>query len=133
MTSKGVTDLIHKLPPRERQLFEALYMLKRATAVELQDALEDAPSNSAIRVMLRRLEEKGFVTHREQDGRFVYSPAVPEQRLRQSALKRFVDTYFGGSSIGAAAALIGMSEKADPQELRDLERLIEKVLKEDKE
>jgi predicted transcriptional regulator len=124
--------LIEKLPPRERQLFEALYSMKQATAAELQSALEDAPSNSAVRVMLRRLEAKGFVAHREEDGRFIYSPAVPEKRIRQSALQRFVETYFGGSPVDAAAALIGMSEKVDPGELQELERMIAKVRQEEK-
>ena len=123
--------MIDKLPARERQLFEALYSMKRATAVELQDALEDAPSNSAVRVMLRRLEAKGFVTHREEDGRFIYSPAVPERRIKQTALRRFVETYFGGSPMGAAAALVGMSEKVDPEELRRLEEMIAKVKREE--
>lgn len=123
--------LIDKLPPRERELFETLYSLKEATAAELQNALADPLSNSAVRVMLRRLEAKGFVIHREENGRFVYSPALPEKRLQQSALQRFVETYFGGSPLGAAAALIGMSEKVDPEELRRLEQMISKVREEE--
>ena len=124
--------MIDKLPPRERELFEALYAMGRATAAELESALEDAPSNSAIRVMLRRLEAKGFVTHREENGRFVYAPAIPEQRIRQSALKRFVETYFGGSPVDAAAALIGMSQKVDAQELGELQRLIAEARREER-
>ncbi len=123
--------MIDKLPARERQLFEALYAMKSASAADLQAALDDAPSNSAVRVMLRRLEAKGFVTHREEDGRFIYSPALPEKGLKQSALKRFVETYFAGSPLGAAAALIGMSEKVDPDELRQLEQMIAKVREEE--
>lgn len=122
--------MIDKLPPRERQLFEALYSLKRATAAELQNALEDAPGNSAVRVMLRRLEAKGFVTHREEDGRFVYSPAVPDKRIRQSAVQRFVETYFGGSPLGAATALLGMSEDVSPAEIEKMEAMLAKVRKE---
>lgn len=124
--------MIEKLPPRERQLFEALYSLKHATAAELQNALDDPPSNSAVRVMLRRLERKGFVAHREEEGRFIYSPAVPEKRIKQSALQRFVETYFGGSPVDAAAALIGMSEKASREELDELEQMIAKVRREER-
>ena len=122
--------MIDKLPPRERELFEALYGLGHASAADLQDALQDAPSNSAVRVMLRRLEAKGFVTHREQDGKFVYSPAIPESRIRQPALKRFVETFFNGSPLGAATALLGMSEKASPAEIEKLEAMLAKVRKE---
>lgn len=123
--------MIDKLPARERQLFETLYAMKQATAAELQQALEDAPSNSAVRMMLRRLEAKGFVSHREEDGRFVYSPAVPEKRMKRTALQRFVETYFGGSPVGAATALIGMSDKVDPDELRELEKMIARVKREE--
>jgi len=123
--------VIDKLPPRERELFEALYGLGRASAAELQEAIENPPSNSAVRVMLRRLEAKGFVTHREEDGRYVYAPAIPEKRLKQTAVQRFVETYFGGSPLGAAAALIGMSDKVDPDELRQLEAMIAKVKREE--
>lgn len=123
--------MIEKLPPRERELFEALYTLGTATAAELEEALDQAPSNSAIRVMLRRLEKKGFVSHREEAGRYIYSPAVPESRIRQSAVKRFVETYFGGSPLGAAAALIGMSQKVSAEELNQLEQLIAKARQED--
>ena len=122
--------MIDKLPPRERELFEALYALGHATAAELQEALEDAPSNSAVRVMLRRLEAKGFVTHREDNGRFIYAPALPESRIKQPALKRFVETYFGGSPLGAATALLGMSGKASPAEIEKLEAMLAKVRKE---
>jgi predicted transcriptional regulator len=124
--------VIEKLPPRERELFEALYGLKEATAAELQAALDDPPSNSAVRIMLRRLEEKGFVTHREEQGRYVYAPAVPENRMKQSAVRRLVEVYFGGSPLGAATALVGMSDKVDEEELRQLEAMIARVRKEDK-
>lgn len=123
--------MIDKLSARERQLFEALYAAKEATAAQLRDALDDAPGNSAVRVMLRRLEAKGFITHREAGGRFIYAPSIPEKRIEQSALQRFVETYFGGSAIGAAAALVGMTEKVDPEELHELEQVIAKVRREE--
>jgi predicted transcriptional regulator len=122
--------LIEKLPPRERELFERLYNSGEATASELQDSLEGNLSNSAVRVMLRRLEAKGFVTHREEGGKFIYSPAMPESRIRQSALQRFVETFFNGSPLGAATALLGMSDKVSPAEIEKLEAMLAKVRKE---
>ena len=123
--------MIDKLPPRERQLFEALYALGEATATELQDALEAAPSNSAVRVMLSRLEKKGVITHRSENNRFIYAPAMSEPKIQRSAVHRFVQTYFKGSPVGAAAALIGMSEKVSSEELDHLEQLIAKVRQEE--
>ena len=116
--------MIEKLPPRERELFEALYRLGEATAAELQQELEGRPGNSAVRVMLRRLEQKGVIIHRERDGRFIYSPALPKGRIKQSAARRFVRTYFGGSAINAATALLGMSDGLDEADLDALARLV---------
>ena len=125
--------MIEKLPPRERQLFEALCARGEASASELERMLADPPSNSAIRIMLSRLEKKGFVTRRRVDQKFVYAVAMPARKVRQNALRHLIDTFFGGSPAGAAAALIGMSEKVDPAELDRLEELIARARQEESE
>ena len=122
--------MIDKLPPREREVFDALYALGEATAADVQESLDDAPSNSAIRVMLSRLEKKGVIRHRVENNRFVYAPAVAAPKIQRSAVQRFVQTYFKGSPVGAAAALIGMSEKVSSEELDQLEQLIAKARQE---
>jgi predicted transcriptional regulator len=122
--------LIEKLPPRERQLFDTLYAHGEASAAELQGLIPDPPSNSAIRAMLSRLEKKGVVTHRMVDQKYVYSTAVPERKVKQSALSHLIQTFFNGSPAGAASALLGMTDKIEPQELDELEQLIAKARKE---
>lgn len=122
--------MIDKLPPRERQVFDALFTRGEATAAELCAAMDDPPSNSATRIMLSRLERKGFVTHRVEEGKYVYSPALPEPAVKQTAVRQFIDTFFRGSPIGAAAALIGMSERIADEELEQLEAAIAKARKE---
>ena len=123
--------MIEKLPPRERQVFDALYAKGEATAAALQASMADPPSNSAIRIMLSRLEKKGFVTHRVEDQRYVYTTALPERHVRQNAVRHFVQTFFGGSPVGAAAALSGRSEALGPEELDQLEAAIAKARRED--
>ena len=120
--------MFEKLPPRERELFEALCARGEATDAELEAAIADPPSNSAIRAMLSRMEKKGFVTHRVVDQKYVYRSAVPEQNLKQSALRRIIQTF--GSPVGAATALLGMSERIEAHELDELEALIAKARKE---
>jgi len=122
--------LIDRLPPRERQVFDALYARGEASAAELCASMEDPPSNSAARIMLSRLERKGFVTHRLEDGKFVYAPAVPEPAVKQTAVRQFIHTFFRGSPIGAAAALIGMTEKIEEEDLQQLEAAIAKAREE---
>lgn len=122
--------MLERLPPRERQVFDALFVRREATAAELCEALEDPPSNSAMRIMLSRLEKKGLVSHRREGQAYIYAPAVPDRSIRQNAVRHFIRTFFGGSPVGAATALIGMSEKIDPQELDQLEQAIAKARKE---
>jgi predicted transcriptional regulator len=74
--------------------------------------------------MLTRLEAKGFVKRRNSEKGFLYAPSVPETAASQSALKQLVRTFFNGSPVGAASALLGMSEKIEDEELDELERLI---------
>jgi predicted transcriptional regulator len=126
--------MLDKLPPRERQVVDFLYANGQATAAEICDALPDAPGNSAIRVMLGRLETKGVVRRLSSVGRsFVYAPAVPEAAAKQSALTQVVRTFFNGSPLSAATALLGMSEKADPAEIEKLKQLLAKAREKERE
>jgi predicted transcriptional regulator len=116
--------MLDSLPPRERQIVNTLYLRGEATVSEVCDALPDPLSASAVRAMLTRLTAKGFVRRRDTERGFVYAPAVPEAKAKHSALNQVVKVFFGGSTLGAASALLGMSSKLDDTELDELERLI---------
>jgi predicted transcriptional regulator len=122
--------LIEKLPPRERQVFEAVLALGRATVADIETRLPDPPSGSALRAMLARLEEKGFVRHEAAGRKNVYAPAVAETATRKSVLRQVVGAFFNNSPGTAAVALLGMEEKIEPEELDELERLIRKARQE---
>ena len=119
------------LSRRERQIMDALYVSGRATAQEVLDALPDPPSYSAVRALLRVLEDKGHVRH-EQDGpRYVFVPVVARETARRSALRRVLETVFDGSTEQAVAALLDLKPgKLDAAELDRLVKLIEKARKE---
>jgi predicted transcriptional regulator len=121
--------MLDSLPPRERQIVDILYLRGEATVAEVGDALPDPLSASAVRAMLTRLTSKGFVHRRETERGFVYAPAVPEAKAKQSALGQVVRVFFGGSAAGAASALLGMSDKLNDAELDELERLIAEARK----
>ena len=125
-----------KQPPlsrRERQLMEIVYRLGSATSAEVLEMLPDPPSYSAVRALLRILEEKGHLTHRHDGPRYVYSPVVPRTAARQSALRSLVKTFFDGSATQAVAALLDMSEsRISGDEADQLARLIEKAKREGK-
>jgi len=107
---------------------DVLYARGSATAADIREALPDAPSYSAVRALLRILEEKGHVRHEQQGPRYVYSPQVSRDRARRSALKRLVSTFFGGSAVQAAAALIG-SETLSRDEVARLSAVLERARK----
>src|SRR5579875_3392984 len=99
----------HKLSRRERQIMDLLYRLGRATAAEIHQRLPDPPSYSAVRAMLRVLEEKKHIRHEEKDLRYVFSPVVPREKARRSAVRHMLDTFFEGSPEQAVAALLDVS------------------------
>jgi predicted transcriptional regulator len=115
----------HELSRRERQIIDILYAQGRATAAEVQAALPDPPSYSAVRAMLRILEEKGHV-HHEQDGpRYVFLPTIARDNAKRSALRHMLRTFFDGSAEQAISALLDdASTKLSDVELDRLARLI---------
>ena len=96
----------HKLSRRERQIMDVLYQRQQAAVAEIRDALPDAPSYSAVRALLRILEEKGHVQHEAKDLRYVYFPTAPRKRAGQRALRHVVETFFDGSAAQAVATLL---------------------------
>lgn len=121
--------MLEKLPPRERQIVDLLYADGAKTVAEVCDTLPDQLSASAVRAMLTRLEAKGYVRRQPSDRGFVYEPAVPESKAKQSALSQLVKTFFNGSPAGAASALLGMSGKLKDEELDELERMVAEARK----
>ena len=122
--------MIDKLPPRERQLVEALLALREATVADLQRRMPDAPGPSAMRAMLTRLERKGFVSHRAVDHQNIYAARVPAAAARKSALSQLVRTFFDGSPAAAATALLGMQKELSAEQLDELEALIRRAREE---
>jgi predicted transcriptional regulator len=116
------------LSRRERQIIDILYAQGRATAADVQNALPEPPSYSAVRAMLRILEEKGHVKH-EQDGpRYVYVPTVGRDNAQRSALHHMLKTFFDGSAEQAISALLDESStRLSDAELDRLARLIDQA------
>lgn len=112
------------LSRRERQIMDIVYRRGEATAAQILAGMSDPPSYSAIRALLRILVDKKHLRHREDGPRYVYSPTVPRQKARARALAQVVNTFFDGSALQAASALLGSSQrrltKAELEELRAL-------------
>ena len=118
------------LSRRERQIMDILYQHGRATTAEVLRGLPNAPSYSAVRAMLRILEEKSHVKHEEESLRYVYLPTVPRAKAKRSALKHVLRTFFDGSVEQVAVALLdGSTAKLTNAELARLEQMIKQARK----
>jgi predicted transcriptional regulator len=122
-------DMLSKLPPRERQIVDILYQNGALTVADICDALPVQLSGSAVRAMLKRLEDKGFVQRSDSDRGFLYSPVLSDTVAKKSALSEIVRVFFNGSPASAASALLGMSDKLKENELDQLEEMIARARK----
>jgi len=119
------------LTRREREIMDILYRLGRATAHEVLEKLADPPSYSAVRALLRLLEERGHLKHTQDGTRYVYAPVTSRNDARRSALAHVVRTFFDGSVEDAVTTLVESSRgKLGEAELERLQRLIQQAKKE---
>ena len=118
---------LNELSRRERQIMDILLREGQATASEVQTAMADAPSYSAVRALLRVLEDKGHARH-EQDGpRYIYKPVIARERAKRSAMKHLLHTFFEGSHEQAVAALLDeASTSLSDSELDRLAQVIDR-------
>ncbi|HWT11547.1 MAG TPA: BlaI/MecI/CopY family transcriptional regulator [Allosphingosinicella sp.] len=117
--------MIDSLPRREREIFELLCSAGEATAADLRSAMTDPPSYSAVRTLLARLEARALVRHRAVDQTYVYKSVPQPAKVRESALKQMVKTFFDGSAASAATALLRLTQSLSPAEAAALQRAIE--------
>jgi BlaI family penicillinase repressor len=121
------------LSRRERQIMDILYRAGKASASDVLNAMPDPPSYSAVRAMLRVLEEKGHVNHKEEGLKYVYAPVVARDKAKRSAVKHVMETFFNGSAEQIVAALLDVSStRLTRDELDRMAEMIEKAKKEGK-
>ena len=109
---------------------DVLYRKGSATAAEVLESIPDPPSYSAVRALLRILEEKGHIKHEEKEGKYVFVPTVTRDKAKRSAVRHLVQTFFDGSREQAVAALLDQSSsKLTDSELDRLQELIDKARK----
>ena len=116
--------MIEQLPRREREIFEIL-CAGEATASQVREAMARPPSHSAVRTLLARLEARGLVSHRSEGQTYIYRSVPQPAKVRETALRQMVRTFFDGSAASAATALLGLSRELKPEELEALQAAID--------
>ena len=121
------------LSRRERQIMDILYQRGKSSASEVLEAMPDPPGYSAVRAMLRVLEEKGHVRHQAEGLKYVYVPTVARDKAKRSAVKHLLDTFFKDAPEQAVAALLDVSStRLTRAELDRMAEMIEKAKREGK-
>ena len=119
---------LNQLSRRERQIMDVIYSRGTATAAEVREALPDPPGYSAVRALLKVLEEKGVAQHRQDGPRYIYTATVKRDRVKASALKHLMQTFFDNSAEKVVSALIDVSgAQLSDEEYRRLSVLIEEA------
>ncbi len=122
---------IKELTRRERQIMEIIYRMGNATAVDVMNNLPGRAVNATVRTMLAVLEEKGYLKHERDKGRYIYSPTIPLKSARRSALDHVMETFFKGAEGSAVVSILKKSEsKLSEDEVKAILDLIEKSKKE---
>ena len=118
------------LSRREREIMDIVYERGRATVNDVMERLDNAPSYSAVRALMRILEEKGALRHEQEGQRYVFLPTMPREKAKRSALKRVLNVFFDNSTEAAVATLLDISHtKLTDEEWERLKALVEEAKK----
>jgi predicted transcriptional regulator len=114
-----------RLGAREREILESLFARSDASVADVRDSLGNPPSYSAVRGMLALLEQKGYVRHRRDGLRYLYSSTINTSTAQDTALKKLLETFFGGSPTKAVAALLDLpQDKHDEMTIKELRQAV---------
>jgi predicted transcriptional regulator len=122
-----------RLTRREREIMNAIFALgNRASAEDIRGRLTSPPSDSSVRVMLTRLENKGCLRHQQDGLRYLYSATISPAAAKRSALQQYLQTFFGGSLRQMMTALV-REGSWDDDDLESLRAEIDRARKERKQ
>jgi len=124
----GPSRPVHQLGARERQILDALFRLEEGSVADVRAELPDPPSYSSVRTMIRLLETKGFLKHRERGAKYIYRPTQSGQAASKSAVVHVLKTFFHGSPSAALAAILDVSsDRLTEEDLARMKQLIERA------
>ncbi|MBS0265004.1 MAG: BlaI/MecI/CopY family transcriptional regulator [Planctomycetes bacterium] len=136
--TQGVVAVVRKFPGtglarREQQIMNVLHQLGEASVADVLARLDDPPSYSAVRTMIRHLEAKGLLRHRQEGKRYLYRATQSRESASRSALRKLLDVFFAGSASDAVATILDIQgQKLSSEELARIETLVRKARAEGK-
>ena len=119
-------NMFKDLSRREREIMDIVYELGEANVSDVCGRMEDDPGYDSVRITLGILAKKGYLAHRRENRKYIYTPVVPRKRASQSAAKNLMRTFFNDSPKKAIMAMIDMSSSAMTlEELNEIASYIE--------
>ncbi|MCL2117657.1 MAG: BlaI/MecI/CopY family transcriptional regulator [Planctomycetaceae bacterium] len=116
---------LEALAPRERQVMEAVYRFEEATVSDVRGVIPDPPTYNTIRAILNTLSDKGYLTFRQQKGRYLYSPVASKTKTQKHLVRNLVETLFGGNVTEVVATLLDVAgDQLTEDDYRRLQTLI---------
>ena len=105
----------------ENTVMQVIWSEGPCSADRVRQALADkkALKDSTVRTILRRLEEKGFVTHEAEGRAYVYRHLIAPESAAARAVRQIIDRFCGGSVEGLLMGLVG-DRVLDARELKEL-------------
>lgn len=126
-------SLLDSLSKRERQIMDIIFRHGKANVQVIMDEIQEDLSNSTIRTILRILVNKNILNYEKDGTKFVYSPILKKEKVKKSLLNNIVTTFFENSPYLAVTTMINEnSETMSEKELDELEKMIQKLKKENK-
>jgi predicted transcriptional regulator len=120
-----------QLGRREREILDIVFRLEEASVGQVVEQMAEPPAYDSVRTMLRLLERKGFVKHRQDGTKYVYRPTQSRTTARKSALAHLMKTFFENSVADTMAAALDLkSDDLSEEELARLQTLIDKARRE---
>ena len=116
--------LQNELSKRERQIMDVVYRRNSASVKEVLEEIPSPPSYSAVRALINVLEGKGFLKHKKEGKKYIYSPIIPHKKAMSSAIKQLLRTYFNDSVEDAVVAIIRTKNKLSDDDFKRLTGLI---------
>ena len=121
------------LSRREREIMDIVHRSGRVSVTDVMEKLSGQPAYSTVRAQLRVLEDKGHLRHEEEQLRYIYLPAASRQKVRRSAVKHLIDTFFDGSPEKVVEALVGREGPGLTDEALDrIAQLVERARRDGK-
>ncbi len=115
---------VQELGRRERQIMDAIHLLGEASVSNIRLQIPNPPSYSAVRTMVRLLESKGLLKHRQDGKKYLYRSTQSRDIASKNALRHLLKTFFGGSATDAVAAILDVDTTLGEEDIRRIESIV---------